>query len=218
MKRRLNILCILVFLVLGYSLYATGYQLGAGIKAGLNLGKQQVEKIKEHREPVFAGDYRLIDIVPTTALWQPDSVYNVKTGEEVPVMYTGMAVQVDKTHNLLFLVVSGTCSLLNMLFTLGALVFFVRLMLSINKSDIFEWKNVRRLRWLGGFLIAVFICTSLPKLMSYWGIKEVFGMEHYMVAPLALLLTDLLLGLGCLIVGETFAIGLKMKEEQDLTI
>lgn len=68
MKRRLNILCILVFLVLGYSLYTTGYQLGAGIKAGLNLGKQQAEKMKEHREPVFAGDYRLIDIVPTTAL------------------------------------------------------------------------------------------------------------------------------------------------------
>lgn len=133
-------------------------------------------------------------------------------------MYTEMVVQVDKTHNILFLVVSGTCSLLNMLFTLGALIFFVKLMLSINKSDIFEWKNVRRLRWLGGFLIAVFICTALPELMSYWGIKEVFGMEHYMVAPLALQLTDLLLGLGCLIVAETFAIGLKMKEEQDLTI
>ena len=34
MKRRLNILSILVFIVLGLSLYTTGYQFGTGMKAG----------------------------------------------------------------------------------------------------------------------------------------------------------------------------------------
>ena len=45
MKKRLNILCILVFIVLGLSLYTTGYQFGTGMKAGMSLAKEQ------HKEP-----------------------------------------------------------------------------------------------------------------------------------------------------------------------
>ena len=41
MKRRLNILSILVFIVLGLSLYTTGYQFGTGMKAGMSLAKEQ---------------------------------------------------------------------------------------------------------------------------------------------------------------------------------
>ena len=88
----------------------------------------------------------------------------------------------------------------------------------INKSQIFEWKNVRRLRWLGSLLIISFLFYLIPQVVNYWGLKEVFALDKYIIAPLALQVTDLLLGLGCLIVAETFAIGLKMKEEQELTI
>ena len=41
MKKRLNILCILVFIVLGLSLYTTGYQFGTGMKAGMSLAKEK---------------------------------------------------------------------------------------------------------------------------------------------------------------------------------
>ena len=41
MKKRLNILSILVFIVLGLSLYTTGYQFGTGMKAGMSLAKEQ---------------------------------------------------------------------------------------------------------------------------------------------------------------------------------
>ena len=107
---------------------------------------------------------------------------------------------------------------MNALLTISALIIFVMLILSINKSQIFEWKNVRRLRWLGSLLIMSFVFFLIPQVVNYWGLKEVFALEHYIIAPLALQTTDLLLGLGCLIVAETFAIGLKMKEEQELTI
>ena len=40
MKKRLNILSILVFIVLGLSLYTTGYQFGTGMKAGMSLAKE----------------------------------------------------------------------------------------------------------------------------------------------------------------------------------
>lgn len=218
MKKRLNILCILVFMVLGLSLYTTGYQFGAGMKAGLNLAEQQEKELNIYEDSMFVGNFRIVDVVPTIALWKPDTVINVRTGDKVPAMYKQMAVRVGKEINYSYLIISSSCSLLDIALTISALIIFIQLILSINKSLIFEWKNVRRLRWLGSLLIASFICSLIPKTVNYWGLKDIFELENYIVAPFALQMTDLLLGLGCLIVAETFAIGLKMKEEQELTI
>ena len=51
MKRRLNILSILVFIVLGLSLYTTGYQFGTGMKAGMSLAKEQHKESKACDRP-----------------------------------------------------------------------------------------------------------------------------------------------------------------------
>ena len=205
MKRRLNILSILVFIVLGLSLYTTGYQFGTGMKAGMSLAKEQHKESKACDRPMLA-------------MIKPDTIINAQNNEKVPVMYTQMAVRTGKEVNYSYLIISSSCSLMNALLTISALIIFVMLILSINKSQIFEWKNVRRLRWLGSLLIMSFVFYLIPQVVNYWGLKEVFALEHYIIAPLALQTTDLLLGLGCLIVAETFAIGLKMKEEQELTI
>lgn len=218
MKKRLNILCILVFIVLGLSLYTTGYQFGAGMKAGMNLAKEQHKAPNKCDGSMFAGNFRFVDIVPTIAMLKPDTMINARTEEKVPVIYTQMAVRTGKDTNFSYLIISSSCSLMNTLLTISALIVFIMLILSINKSQIFEWKNVRRLRWLGSLLIVSFIFYLVPQVVNYWGLKEVFALHNYIIAPFALQVTDLLLGLGCLIVAETFAIGLKMKEEQELTI
>lgn len=218
MKKRLNILCILVFIVLGLSLYTTGYQFGTGMKAGMSLAKEQHKEPKQCDGTMLAGDFRFVDVVPTIAMIKPDTIINAQSKEKVPVMYTQMAVRIGKDVNYSYLIISSSCSLMNTLLTISALIIFVMLILSINKSQIFEWKNVRRLRWLGSLLIISFLFYLIPQVVNYWGSKEVFALDKYIIAPLALQATDLLLGLGCLIVAETFAIGLKMKEEQELTI
>ena len=51
MKKRLNILSILVFIVLGLSLYTTGYQFGTGMKAGMSLAKEQHKESKACDRP-----------------------------------------------------------------------------------------------------------------------------------------------------------------------
>ena len=68
MKRRLNILSILVFIVLGLSLYTTGYQFGTGMKAGMSLAKEQHKESKACDRPMLAGDFRFVDVVPTIAM------------------------------------------------------------------------------------------------------------------------------------------------------
>ena len=218
MKRRLNILCIAVFLILGFSLYSTGYQFGMGMKMGMNFAEKKKEVLKKQDHSFFSGDVRSLDIVPVGAMWEPDSILNVKTGENVPVVYSKITVRVSPNPNLAMLIIPGVCTLLSSLMMVVAMICFILLINNINKSIIFEWRNVSRLRWLGGLLIASFICNMIPKVAMYWGLSEIFDLKNYFINPLYFQITDLLLGVGCLIVAETFAIGLKMKEEQELTI
>lgn len=74
MKKRLNILCILVFIVLGLSLYTTGYQFGTGMKAGMSLAKEQHKEPKQCDGTMLAGDFRFVDVVPTIAMIKPDTI------------------------------------------------------------------------------------------------------------------------------------------------
>ena len=103
--------------------------------------------------------------------------------------------------------------------TVWALVLFIRLIVSINKSDIFSWRNVRRLRRLGILLLAAFGCALLQEWIKLQAVRQVLEIPGYeLTLSDAVRGSTLLLGLCALIVGEVFAIGLKMKEEQELTI
>lgn len=57
------------------------------------------------------------------------------------------------------------------------------------------------------------------KYLTYRPLSEAFAVDGYELSLSAAIdITLLVLGLCALIVGEVFAIGLKMKEEQELTI
>ena len=95
-------------------------------------------------------------------------------------------------------------------FGIRATVSFIRFILNVNRDKVFIWENVRLLRWTGwGFLIAI-LCMSVHDLIVHIPLEKIYN--DY--APMS----DLTFGVFCLIVAEVFAIGLKLKEEQDLTI
>ena len=205
MKRRLNILCVIVLLVLGYSVLETTYYVGLGIKAGIEKGFDSKIDAKVPKD--LGGDILI------------DSVYNEKTGEYVPAAYGQMIVSVNTQPSVLSRIVSLLILILNYVAIVWAVVLFIRLIVSINKSDIFNWKNVRRLRRLGVLLIIGFVCTFLLAFLSFHNVEKVFSVTGYSLSMADMVhITSLVLGISALIVAEVFAIGLKMKEEQELTI
>ena len=53
MKRRLNLLCLLVMLVLSYSVFSTLYDFGRGVSAGLKMAKNiKADKAAKNDNPV----------------------------------------------------------------------------------------------------------------------------------------------------------------------
>ena len=79
MKRRLNILCIIVVLVLGYSVLETGYYFIVGVKAGVEAGTENAVSAENKKELI---NMKYISLLPehlskvgNNGLFQ-DSVYN----------------------------------------------------------------------------------------------------------------------------------------------
>lgn len=88
---------------------------------------------------------------------QPDSILNEKTGQKIPVAYSQMIVQVNEKSNTLNMVITGLLSFIGSICVIVALVYFIKLIISINKSTIFDWKNVKRLRIMGYALLIQFL-------------------------------------------------------------
>lgn len=218
MKRRLNILCVIVLLVLGYSVLEMTYYVGMGIKLGLEKGFDKEVNIKEKEE---MSNLQVVQLIPENLgdALLIDSVYNEKSGQYVPASYGQMVVSVDTRPGILSRIISFLLLLADYVVIVWAVVLFIRLIVTINKSDIFNWKNVRRLRRLGILLIISFCCTFLSAFLTVHNVEKVFAVQGYSLSMTDMVhITSLVLGLSALIVAEVFAIGLRMKEEQDLTI
>lgn len=147
MKRRLNILCLVVMLVLSYSVLEQGYYifLGAkmGAQTGLELGKKGSD-IAAYKELM---NLKVVNLIPSSMEsfdFFRDSVYNEKSRSYVPAAYSSLMVSVDSHDSVGKVVAKYLLIYLHLGFSLWAVVLFIRLIISINKSDIFNWRNVRR--------------------------------------------------------------------------
>lgn len=199
-----------------------GYYIFLGARMGAQTGMEIDKKggdLSAYKELANLKNVALMPFATTPAKFFRDSVYNEKSQSYVPAAYSSLLISVDTHDSIGKTVVTYLLIYLHLGFSLWALVLFIRLIISINKSDIFNWRNVRRLRRLGMALVTSFCCAFAAAYLSFISIDEVFSMAGYELNFSELTSTiTLVLGLCSLIVAEVFAIGLKMKEEQDLTV
>ena len=84
----------------------------------------------------------------------------------------------------------------------------MRFILNVNRDKVFVWQNVALLRWAGWGLLIPYIIIIVSELLNHVPIRQIYIEDS----------DSLIFGVFCLIMAEVFAIGLKLKEEQDLTI
>ena len=89
-----------------------------------------------------------------------------------------------------------------------SIVAFIRFILNVNRDKVFVWKNVSLMRWAGWGLLVYCLGAIVIRLYTTGSFCETF-LDHG---------DRLCTCIFYLIVAEAFAIGLKLKEEQDLTI
>ena len=89
-----------------------------------------------------------------------------------------------------------------------ALIAFVRFILNVNRDRVFVWDNVPLLRWAGWGML-----TSTSIILVYDLLTRVPAGKIYNET-----MDNFIFSVFCLMMAEVFVIGLKLKEEQDLTI
>lgn len=211
MKKKLNLLCTLVFIVLLCSLAESIYATAWGAIQGGKMGT--------HIKPEEFLHMHVINVFPNDLIHSCDSLHNALTNQKLPFWYTQAAVSINDNKTITSNIIQMTLSYVIIICAIVAIIQFIKFIRNINRSEIFSWRNVKLLRKLGIYLLIVFIANLSASILSTWQVSQVLSIPGYSynwLHPLSE--SSLLLGVLAFVFAEIFAIGLKMKEEQDLTI
>lgn len=99
----------------------------------------------------------------------------------------------------------------------------IKLLKSIENRDFFTFLNVKRIRWIGLIILVFSILKWVYFLLLDYVLFDVFKIKglvdiDHSLFSLSFFNSSLFLGLMVLLVANAFEHGLKLKEEQDLTI
>ena len=216
MKRRLNILCVLVILVLSYSVFQNIYNNSGAFVDGVKAGWEAADNSTEFSTvPEYLGGATLI---PDNFAIMTDSIFNEKTGKYTKAHIHEVTVALDQKSNTLYNV-AIIAYFLEQIALILAIIWFIKVIIQINKAHIFSWKNVKLLRKLGWVLIINFVLSVIPIISNAIDVLNGFstpGYKIYLYDTVSYL--TLTLGLVTLIIAEAFAMGLRLTQEQELTI
>jgi len=150
----------------------------------------------------------------------PDSIFDRKTGTWLPSRIIKTEICAPEKDNNSFNILWMTPVVVMVLTGFFMILFnFYLIIRAVNKSVIFAWINVKRLRRIGiGFLLSffakVFAATYINNLEM-----NLFDVEDYNIVTSSTFEgSSLMYGMIAFLVAEVFAVGLRLKEEQDLTI
>lgn len=216
MKKRLNLIClgiVLAVLVSMSFLFSTFYY---GFKAGIDAYEQGAAGVEK-----LDVTYKMIGTMPTDVITnETATAINEKDGSTVSILpfisMIGIPNEKADATDSIFLSLLDWMVIICCIY---AIVQFVKMIRNIHRNIIFDWANVKRLRRLGFSLILCFCCSLVTFAINNHLVSQVISLKDCDFS-IAFQFSDptLLIGFTALLFAEIFAIGLKMKEENDLTI
>ncbi|OUN81579.1 DUF2975 domain-containing protein [Bacteroides sp. An51A] len=216
MKKRLNLIClgiVLAVLVSMSFLFSTFYY---GFKAGIDAYEQGAAGVEK-----LDVTYKIIGTMPTDVITnETATAINEKDGSTVSILpfisMIGIPNEKADATDSIFLSLLDWMVIICCIY---AIVQFVKMIRNIHRNIIFDWANVKRLRRLGFSLILCFCCSLVTFAINNHLVSQVISLKDCDFS-IAFQFSDptLLIGFTSLLFAEIFAIGLRLKEENDLTI
>ena len=213
MKKRLNFITFLIGIAIGISILNSEFiqDFKEGFVEGQNAARDNYLEMTKRTY--------YLSLAPIINYSMPDKLLNIKSGELLPsrIKETQVKINVGKEGIMQFLWMFP----FSVLMITGFIMFvfnFIKIILAVNKSVIFEWINVKRLRRISiGFTI-MFIVDAIVSIILNNFLLKLIELENYKIVNTSYEGLFLLLGMVSFLVAEIFAVGLKLKEEQELTI
>lgn len=214
-KKRLNGITILLVVAFGLRLYSIMGEEWYDFKLSFKEGYESARR--DYRQETHSLYLRLL---PDGNTEMPDSVYNKKTESWIPARMSEAVVTVPDHRIFLWETILMIPLVLILIpVSIFGFVQFFKLINAVNKSIIFDWANVRRLRIIGVAYIIAFVIHFCVEALGDRAASLLVEIPGYRLVTSDLFEAgSLLLGLAAFLIAEIFAVGLRLKEEQDLTI
>jgi hypothetical protein len=214
MKKKLNLICGLILVVLAVNVLMHFSLFALGVKRGLEYTEQELPQMTGAMPKMQS-----LHLLPEDLFAPADSATNLVTGETIPISYFEVYTICDTHMGLGAFLLQTLFAVLSVAGYVLALVALIRFVARINRSEIFVWRNVKLLRRLGLYLCVSFLAFTGSAYLDCYAVSQSISIAGYTINWwVGLENTNLLLGLAALLIAEVFAIGLRLQEEQDLTI
>ena len=233
MKTRLKVLCwlfvaayaavIVHFVVTNIASELSDFN--EGFKAGMESANPRNGDAKKSSMSSLFFESAYLKLTPKIQGSYPDKLINEKTGEV-------MAAEIERVHLSVrdlpkvpwYLTVGNVLAVLLAFLMMGIVIYIpilsFKVIKSIVKNDIFDEKNIRRIRRVGYSLIVVFLIGVYYAIVLKATALQIVSLKDYKI--ISSLDSDdifiITLGIVVLIFAEVLKIATQMKEEQDLTV
>jgi len=95
----------------------------------------------------------------------------------------------------------------------------VKIVKSLQNSEVFDRKNLKRIQRIGIILLVVGILGTLLQAINIYSAQSMVDLSHYSFSYAKVIdFSPIIMGVVILIMNEILRIGIEIKEEQDLTI
>ena len=218
MKKKLNFITLLIGVAIVISIFNSEEvslmkaSFLVGVDEGMNNANEIIESGRSSNKIIFLS-------LESKGNTMPSELLNKKSGNSIPTRINRAMVKVPmEIESGLNLYWEFLLSVISFSGIIMIIYNFIRIIIAVNKSVIFEWINVKRLRRIGvGFLI-MFITSAFLAANQNSVVLELLEIENYKIINTSYDGSILMFGIISFLVAEIFAVGLKLREEQELTI
>lgn len=183
-----------------------------GLEEGHNDAREMLEPGR-HVIPHNAVSVKLnVEPLPGTAT---DSLNNNRI--DWPVAYKVSEIETYAKPSPWFVLILGLAIPAMICFLIG-FYFLIRMLISISRREVFTSANVLRLRWFAYASASVEILVTIGEWFTKSAAVNQISLPGYEIVSYASYSPDWVAVILPILFAEIFAIGVKMKEEQDLTI
>ena len=233
MQKRINILSTLLIIILVLAGISTCTSRGAresfkeGYEEGYEAARMQKtpfqKGVEAGRKARTAADEKLhirslrLHLVPKDYSAYPETILNTKTGEEAPMVLSHVRIGLKDSKNPLqwlttVLIILAFAALV---LTIIHLICFLS---AIKSGSIFEKDNERRLRWMAAMFLVWYAADWGVLLVDYSFVTSSIALENYAITWEPASLYPLVIGITFLLFANIFALGRKMKEDQEFMV
>lgn len=206
-KRRITIVCVIIYLLIVFAL-------GRGLYGGISSVSDSFsgDRQEERTEDLHAIDVR---VKPVNKAHYPGKTIS-KEGTSVNYKIETMVADVDLPTWHVFLVAILVIPVVIMF--ISAIIRFAFFVRDITRGEIFTKLNIKRMRFIAVSFLISFLFFNLQAFLDYMAAVKLFSLEGYEVCHPQYRLSFLWVFLVFTLFAEIFALGKRLKEEQELTI